>query len=152
LKYRTMIFFELMINCRPAEMFALTWKKINFKTNEITINKAMKFTTSGFVVGLPKTGEKGERVVDMPVKLADMLQRLKKTSNSQFVFVDLEGRQLHKERFKYMWPKMVKALNLPERPNCYSLKTLGEQLRDGERSAPGDSSDTYGAYIGSDGA
>ena len=61
----------------------------------------------------------------MPLKLAEMLQRLRKSSRSEFVFVDLEGRQLHKERFKYMWPKMVKALGLPKGPNFYSLKTLG---------------------------
>jgi len=88
-------FYPLLLSAiftgmRKGELLALTWQDINFKTNKVTVNKAI----FRGVTDTPKT-LKSIRKVDICLELKKTLQEIKQDTG--FVFKSPEGCQLNPE-------------------------------------------------------
>jgi integrase len=133
---RALVAFQFIMQCRPSEMFALTWDDIDLETGSVTFyKKVAQVKKPGLearwdVIETPKTGQSGVRTIALGAGLVALLTELRKKSKNGkgFVFCSAQGKMLHKERFKDMWPKVKRSLSLPDGPTFYSLKHLGNSF------------------------
>jgi integrase len=143
LEARAIVAFEFIMNCRPNEMFALTWSDIDWKTEQVTICKAVQRDQHGFKVkDSTKTGRKGDRVLPLGPILAPLLRQVQKArmangTASDYVFCQPDGRPYEKDSFAYAWDRIRKKLGLPDGPTFYSIKRTGNSyaLANGVSSA-----------------
>lgn len=116
---RIYTFFRLLSfsGMRKGEAFALTWRDINFKDNEIRINKAVARGKQGLYIGPVKNGE--PRTIKMDAPTMQLLKDWKKQQSkeylqlgfntmkqNQFVFPNTEN-QIHEPNKTYRWLKTV---------------------------------------------
>lgn len=140
---RLVVAFEFIMNCRPNEMFALTWTDIDWRAQTVSIYKAVQRDRTGFKInGATKTGRKGDRLLPLPELLIDLLrrtqrQRMAEGRSSEYVFCDKRGRPYDKDSFANEWARIRKSLDMPDGPTFYSLKTTGNSyaLANGVSSA-----------------
>ncbi len=143
LQSRAVVAFEFIMNCRPNEMFALTWSDIDWRTEQVMIFKAVQRAQHGFTIkDSTKIGRKGDRVLPLGLILAPLLRQVQKARMkdgiaSEYVFCQPDGRPYDKDSFKYAWERIRKELALPDGPTFYSLKTTGNSyaLANGVSSA-----------------
>lgn len=91
---------------RRGELVALTWDKINFENNTVTIDKATGYANHKLYTKSPKT-KGSERTVSLPNVVMDLLKLYKAEQNKQkelagdkwiennYVFVQWNGKQMH---------------------------------------------------------
>lgn len=111
---------------RPAEMYALTWNDINFMAQEITINKALTFDTSGTAhVSFPKTNN-GIRVIQTHRMAIEALKEFRRTSNHLNVFCTEDGQHMSKHQYNMIWErckrKIETALGHPTELTMYYFR------------------------------
>lgn len=68
---------------RRGEALALSWNDINFKTNEIRINKTLSRGLKGRLLKPPKT-KKSIRTIEMDQKTMDILNEWKKRQKHDY--------------------------------------------------------------------
>jgi len=128
---RAIVAFIFMLNCRPNEMFALRWSDIDWRSESVTIRRAVRVDRGGYTErDTTKTGRRGDRALPLGPVLADLLRRVKKTRMAQqnvsdFVFCEANGARFCKDSFRYAWRRVRAVLKLPDGPTFYSLKTTG---------------------------
>lgn len=128
---RLFVAFLFIMQCRPSEMFALTWSDI--ADGQVTFRKAVRRVRDGFAVtDGTKTGEAGVRTLPLGQTLTHMLRTVQKArmasgKPSDWVF-HLAGKQLNKDRMRYRWRAVKKSLGLPDGPTFYSLKKSGNSF------------------------
>jgi integrase len=140
---RALIGFLFMMQCRPSELFALTWDDIDLKNGIVSFNKATRQTaknkyevTAGSKA--QKTGQVsddvGIRDVKMPVLLFSLLRELKKFRSDMgkttpWAFTTVTGLPLQPGvRIRRRWAAIVKRTGLPTgkgAPTFYTLKHAG---------------------------
>jgi integrase len=134
--HRALVAFQFVTQCRPSEMFALTWPDVDLKNGLVTFDKAVRRTDDGFkVTPGSKTAQKGVRQVPLGANLRQLLRTLKAvaTANGDAdgpVFTwqgkrDRRPKPLNKDRMRYAWRDAKESLGLPDGPDFYSLKHLG---------------------------
>jgi integrase len=142
--HRTLVAFQFITQCRPSEMFALTWFDVDLKNGLVTFAKAVRRTQDGFrVTAGTKTAQKGVRQVPLGGNLTQLLRTLKAVATAKGngdgpVFTwqgkrDKKPKPLNKDRMRYAWRDAKSSLGLPDGPDFYSLKHLGNSyaLRNG---------------------
>jgi integrase len=143
---RALIGFLFMIQCRPSEMFALTWADVDLKKGYVKINKAMrrdkeksryKVTPGSKVRKKGKIAkDPGNREVVMPKLLCDLMTELKtwqqeSGSNVNWPFLSVQGLQLTGDLFRAKWRGVKKRMGLPTEkgaPTFYTLKHAGNSF------------------------
>ena len=136
---RALVSFELTVQCRPSEMFALRWSDVDLEAGTVRFGKAMRRTAAGYeVTNGTKTGERGVRMVPLGSTLTQTLRSLQLAATSQendedgyiFTWQGKRGpaKPLNKDRLRYAWAEVRNALELPEGPDFYSLKHLGNSF------------------------
>jgi integrase len=125
---RVFIAFLFMIQCRPSEMFALTWADVDFKKGSVRINKAMRrdkeksrymVTPGSKIRKKGKIGkDPGNREIMMPKLLCDLMNNLKQWqqdngSNPLWPFLSVQGLQLTGDLFRAKWRGVKKRTGLP---------------------------------------
>lgn len=87
--YKT--FFEVLyyLGLRQGECCALTWNDINFEKKEVSINKTLTTKLKGqlYTISSPKTAN-SNRVLPIPLKLVNSLQKLKEQAKKKKYFSD----------------------------------------------------------------
>lgn len=123
---RAIVAFELILNCRPNEKWALRWSDIDWQTEQVHHYKAFSKDQHGFTLrDSTKTGRRGDRRLPPLGKfLADLLRRVQKARMKQGTASDYLFCE-KKDSFKYAWRRIRAELNLQEGPTFYSLKTTG---------------------------
>lgn len=126
---RCLVAFEFVMNCRPSEIFALTWDDIDLDLGIVHFHKRTVGTKEGYqVLAGSKTGAAGMRSWVMGKTLTEMMRAYKEqspTTKEGWVFTTRRGLPLTNERFKDLWPQIRQSLNLPAGPTFYSLKHAG---------------------------
>lgn len=93
--YKAFAFFQLLAysGMRKGEAFALTWKDVDFKTNEIRINKAISAGKNNrLYLKDTKTGD--SRVIKMDTRTMDILSEWKKLQKKEYFAVGINTTQL----------------------------------------------------------
>lgn len=97
---------------RPAEVYALTWEDIDFKNNEISVNKSLTFRDgTSPVVTYPKTNS-GIRVVQCPTWLINALKDYKAISSAPILFNNKYGRYREKQTYYRAWARIKKKIEI----------------------------------------
>ena len=140
---RALIAFLFMIQCRPSELFALTWDDIDLRNGTVSFNKATRLTAKNKyeVTGGSKVQRKGEigedvgiRDIKMPVLLFTLMTELQQfrkdmAKTTKWVFTTVTGLPLAPGiRIRRRWAMIVKRTGLPSgkgAPTFYTLKHLG---------------------------
>lgn len=129
-KYYVFFVLQLYTGCRPSEMYGLTWKKINFDREEITIDQALvkSKTAGGYILKSTKAGD--VRVKPLPGSIAVMLKNLKSITvvPSEYVFTNSEGNHLNEGAFREYYRRFCKLYNLPYLPPYAIRHTTGTIL------------------------
>jgi integrase len=140
LMYRTMVLAQLVVQCRPQDLFALQWDDLDLNAQTVKFSKAMRKTRDGWVVteGSKTTHKKAAveaRLEPLGPRLASMLQRLRGAATGQcYVFTTRTGKPITHPEFQRVvskrsrggvWVAMKAELELPDGPTFYSLKTTG---------------------------
>ena len=100
---------------RPAEIYALTWKDIDFRFNTINVNKALNFSRRGkTTVGLPKTN-KSIRTIPAPEFVMASLLAYKDTvqySPGNYLFGSENGLYANRTGYDDQFYRTINALGL----------------------------------------
>jgi uncharacterized protein YeeX (DUF496 family) len=128
LEDRLFVAFPFIMQCRPSEMFALTWSDI--QDGQITFQKATRKVQGGYAITEgTKTGDKGIRTLPLGETLTQMLREVQKARMASGKATDWvfhhNRRSLNKDRLRYRWRQVKKSLGLPDGPTFYSLKKSG---------------------------
>jgi integrase len=149
---RATLAFLFMVQCRPSEMFALTWDDIDLRSGIVTINKAMRLSGKVKKYDDPKKAEKpkrtygvtdgskikkkgklaedpGIREVKMPKQLCALLLELKQFrkymgSSAKWPFLSVEGLQLTGDLWKARWTGIKRRCGLPTEKGAATFYTL----------------------------
>lgn len=88
--YKTFFSFLYLTGCRKGEAFALTWNKIDFDKQTVTINHSLTRKTPGKPYEIVSTKTNNIRTILLPQTLLLMLQELKESQQNykitNFVF------------------------------------------------------------------
>jgi len=86
---RTIIQTAVKTGLRRSELFGLTWKDIDFKTNQLSVNKTRQIVKGEMQV-LPCKTPSSIRTISIPNSLSLILQNYKQhTKGNEFVFQDI---------------------------------------------------------------
>jgi len=104
-------FLLLYTGCRRGEALALTWGDIDFKANEIRINKEYIYPNGMPVLKPPKT-EAGIRTVPLLPGLKAALVKPRGAKPGALVFPAPDGRALQEKAFRRRWRHYCKDAGL----------------------------------------
>jgi len=100
---------------RPAEIYELTWKDIDFNYNTINVNKALNFSRRGQTsVGLPKTN-KSIRTIPAPDFVIGSLLAYKNAARyfpNQYLFGSENGLYANRTGYDDQFYRAINALGL----------------------------------------
>lgn len=105
---------------RRGELIPLTWDDIDLKKKTIRVNKAVEMIKGKPRVKPPKT-KAGNRTIDIPQRLVDFLEPLKKEDFAQFpnarpinllVFRSASGGMFTNQAWRTMWRSYLADLNV----------------------------------------
>ena len=105
---------------RRGELIPLTWDNIDLKKKTIRVNKAVEMIKGKPRVKPPKT-KAGNRTIDIPQRLVDFLEPLKKEDFAQFpnarpinllVFRSASGGMFTNQAWRTMWRSYLTDLNV----------------------------------------
>jgi integrase len=112
------------------------WSDLDLKNGLVMFEKAMRRTDDGFkVTAGTKTAQKGVRQVPLGANPTQLLRTLKAVATANGygegpVFTwqgkrDKHPKRLNNDRMRYAWADAKASLGLPDGPQFYSLKHLG---------------------------
>ncbi|MBO4809155.1 MAG: site-specific integrase [Lachnospiraceae bacterium] len=105
------VFVTILYYCglRRGEAIALTRKDIDFKTNSLTVNKAVYFDDNTPVIKDTKNGV--HRIVPIPNEAILTLKRYSDNLATENLFHMSDGRLMTKSSFTKMWRRIINKLN-----------------------------------------
>ena len=114
----------LYTGIRLGELLALTWNDIDFKSGIMTISKtAYRIKQNGkpqVVIGQPKT-KNAIRLIPLPKQLLEILKRVKRISNSDFVLSTRTGGIVGTRAYQKTYERILKKQDIPYK-NFHSLR------------------------------
>lgn len=133
LVYRTMVAMQLTIQCRPQDLWALTWDNVDTEKHTVTFYRAVRKTRRGWEATLgSKTTHKTARRVEGRMEPLDpdvsaMLRRRRgDAEGTALVFPGTNGVPINGSSFhQTIWPRLKSALGLTGSATFYALKTMG---------------------------
>lgn len=111
----------LYTGLRRGELLALKWSNVHFDRKMITVDSSVYCEHGKFYL---KSGAKtacGVRVIPLPDNLSKLLEHLKLSSNSVFVFARRNGEMHTGNSWKRAWESYLTYLN-----HCYYNEKTGE--------------------------
>ena len=110
--YLLMVEFIRHTGMRVYEVCGLKWDDFNADTNEITINKTLKYTTgNSFVIEDTKTSH-SERTIPLTIEASKILQELYFHIDNPFIF-NIGGKPFRSNNVARVFTKFAKELNMP---------------------------------------
>lgn len=103
---QTAAMLMLYSGLRRGEATALLWSDIDFKNHTISVTKSFDFKTN--TVKRPKTAA-GTRLINVPSKLIDYLQNIKKTGI--YVLTKADGKPMTETAWRALWDSYMIDLN-----------------------------------------
>jgi len=114
----------LYTGIRLGELLALTWDDIDFSTGIMSITKTAyrikENDTPRIVVDKPKT-KSSMRVIPLSKTLLDILKKIKKTSNSNYVISTRNGSIVGTRSYQRTYESVLKKLDIQYK-NFHSLR------------------------------
>ena len=111
-QYLLMVEFIRHTGMRVYEVCGLKWDDFNADTNEITINKTLKYTTgSNFVIEDTKTSH-SERTIPLTKEASKILEELYFHIDNPFIF-NIGGKPFRSNNVARVFTKFAKELNMP---------------------------------------
>ena len=109
---------------RLGELLALTWDDIDFHIGIMSINKtAYRVKQNGIpkiVIDQPKT-KNSSRVIPLPKQLIEVLKKIKKSSNSNYVLSTRTGGIVGTRAYQKTYERILNKLNITYK-NFHSLR------------------------------
>ena len=101
----------MLSGLRRGELAALTWNDIDFKNRTITVNKVMEYDSNGTPTlrNITKT-DAGMRVVDIPQKLVEYMQKMPK--ENLLVIHTQSGEAMTGTAWTKLWRSYMRELNI----------------------------------------
>lgn len=129
-KYYVFFILQLYTGCRPSEIYGLTWDKIDFKRELITIDQALVKSKSAGGYVLKSTKAHDVRIKTLPGSIAMMLKKLKEISLgvTDYVFTNADGNHLGERAFREYLKRFCKKHDLPYLPPYAIRHTTGTLL------------------------
>ena len=129
-KYYVFFILQLYTGCRPSEIYGLTWDKIDFKREQITIDQALVKSKSAGGYVLKSTKAHDIRIKTLPGSIAMMLKKLKETSLgvTDYIFTNADGNHLGERAFREYLRRFCKKHDLPYLPPYAIRHTTGTLL------------------------
>ena len=110
--YLLMVDFIRHTGMRVYEVCGLKWDDFDADTNEITINKTLKYTTgSSFVIEDTKTSH-SERTIPLTIEASKILEELYFHIDNPFIF-NIGGKPFRSNNVARVFTKFAKELNMP---------------------------------------
>jgi len=110
--YLLMVEFIRHTGMRVYEVCGLKWDDFNADTNEITINKTLKYTTgNSFVIEDTKTSH-SERTIPLTIEASKILAELYFHIDNPFIF-NIGGKPFRSNNVARVFTKFAKELNMP---------------------------------------
>lgn len=139
--WKTFFIFAYYTGCRKGEIFALTWKDINFNNKLITINKTLNEELKGkFVITSTKNNKL--RKIQMNKKLIDALSNYKEIvkqysdySEEWFVFGNtqhLSKTTVDRYKHKYFELANVSEITMHEFRHSHVSQLVNEYIKSGQ--------------------
>ncbi len=125
LKYQAIIYLALDLGCREGELTALTWKDIDFKTREVTINKSIQIIR-GEIIEKETKSINSDRKVFISETTLNILKKYKneqnqkrlllgdKWGNSRRVFTTEMGNDIHHDTPYSILKRVLRKYNLKD--------------------------------------
>lgn len=90
---------------RKGEALGLRWKDIDFENNLMSVNRSVVYldANKAGVINEDMKTEASHRVVPIPLDVAEELKKLRKKTNSIYVFSMQNGNFLSEASFRSMW-------------------------------------------------
>lgn len=100
-------FLVVLIFCglRKGEALGLMWRDINFDTGLMTVDRSLVYTLDhreGIINPMMKT-DASHRKIPMSEEVIEVLKKMKRMSNSVYVFSMRDGKPLSEASFRRMW-------------------------------------------------
>ena len=129
-KYYAFFILQLYTGCRPSEIYGLTWDKIDFKREQITIDQALVKSKSAGGYVLKSTKAHDIRIKTLPGSIAMMLKKLKGTSLgvTDYIFTNADGNHLGERAFREYLRRFCDRHDLPYLPPYAIRHTTGTLL------------------------
>lgn len=129
-KYYAFFILQLYTGCRPSEIYGLTWDKIDFKREQITIDQALVKSKSAGGYVLKSTKAHDIRIKTLPGSIAMMLKKLEGTSLgvTDYIFTNGDGNHLGERAFREYLKRFCKRHDLPYLPPYAIRHTTGTLL------------------------
>lgn len=105
---RAMIYFAAYTGMRWGEIVVLEWEDIDFRSNEINVDKTLSDDRE---VLLPKNSK--PRVIAMAPVVAEVLQRMPRHLNRELVFTTITGKRFRKSTWFYAWNPIRAVAGIP---------------------------------------
>lgn len=129
-KYYVFFVLQFYTGCRPSEMYGLTWDKIDFVREQITIDQSLvpRRSSPGYVLKSTKTSD--IRIKPLPGSIVVLLKKLKSISlgTTNYVFTNADGDHLAESSFRKYLQSFCKKNNLPYLPPYAIRHTTGTFL------------------------
>ena len=137
IEYRSLIAFELVINCRPQDIFPLVWDDIDFDKGLVKLSKRLCILRSasgksamGIKANVSKHGKGAYRELPMGSFLTPLMEQLCEHRKAQltitpYVFCWRDGTMANSRwRMSRLWSMIREEMKLSD-GQFYWLKTLG---------------------------
>ena len=124
LKWKVKVHLLLVTGCRRGEIAGLMWNRIDWRNNQIKIDKALLYSPSkGLYIGATKTS--ASRFIKLPAETMELLREYKdwysefqaangdRWQNSGFLFVQDNGEPAHPDSLNTWLRKFSKRHALP---------------------------------------
>lgn len=111
LREKAFVYLLYFTGIRRGEALALSRQDINFKTNELTINKAVAFIDNNQpIIKSPKTPY-ANRIIPMPSVLVETLKEYIGTIDTLYLFTRQNGEIMSEGSYKRMWSSIYNQIN-----------------------------------------
>ena len=110
--YLLMVEFIRHTGMRVYEVCGLTWDDFNADTNEITINKTLKYTTGNSFVIEDTKNSHSERTIPLTKEASKILEELYFHIDNPFIF-NIGGKPFRSNNVARVFTKFAKELNMP---------------------------------------
>lgn len=123
LQLQYIMIIMLYTGMRPAEVLALTKSDINLIDNNININKCVGVDYQGQFTIIPTKTKLSTRIIPISSKLKPALEKLINNTETEILFLNLDGTYIQIDKISSIIRKIAKAQNIQ-----FSLYSIRHQF------------------------
>jgi integrase len=127
--YLDFVKFLFFVGCRLSEAIGMTWEKVDFENNELTISESLSIDRlgNGYRRKMKETKTGSETVLTMNQPLREMLAKRYEQRNSKFIFRTLMDKTISSSNFTKYWKEVLEYKKVPYRKIHTMRHTFGSE-------------------------